>query len=214
MKITKYGHACILVETGDAHILVDPGMWNTPPQADVIDAILITHEHQDHCDVDQVKALIAKHGGVRIITHAAVGKNLSEAGITPELLESGAGVDVKGVSVESYGTEHAHIYGGVSPCRNTGYLIGNELFVPGDALHDVPPQGVRILALPTGGAWMRLSEAIDYAKAVKPKTVFPVHDAMYIEEYRKGLVTRLVGGMLEPEGIAFVDMPPGSSHEF
>lgn len=213
MKITKYGHACILAEINGAHILVDPGMWNPLPNADTIDAILITHEHQDHCDMGQLKALITTHPGVRVITHAAVAKKLEEEGIAPESIEPGATIDVKGVAIESYGTEHAHIYQ-TSPCRNTGYLIGGELFVTGDAIHDIPPKKVRVLALPTGGPWMRLSEAIDYAKAIKPEIMFPVHDAMYIEDYRKMLIPRIVSGYLEADGIAFVDMPAGSSHEF
>jgi L-ascorbate metabolism protein UlaG (beta-lactamase superfamily) len=214
MKITKYSHACLLVEVNGVSIITDPGSWNKTPDATAIDAILITHEHGDHCDIGQIKEMLARCPNARIITHESVGKQLAEEGLKYEVIESGATIDVNGVSIQSFGTAHACIYGDVSPCRNTGYLINAELFAPGDALHDVPPQGVRVLALPTGGPWMRISEAIDYAKRVQPKIVFPIHDAMYIEEYRSGLMTRLVGGNLDAVGIKYTDLAPGETKEF
>jgi L-ascorbate metabolism protein UlaG (beta-lactamase superfamily) len=212
MKITKFGHACILVEVDGVKILLDPGDWNALPEMDSLDAILITHEHEDHFDIGQVKELVLTHPAVRIITHQVVGKILTESGITHELIESGESVDVNGVSVESCGTEHAVVYGSV-PCRNTGFFIAGQLFVPGDALHDVPSKPVRVLALPTGGPWMKLSEAIDYTKLVKPEIVFPIHDAMYIEGYLK-FVPAVMAGNLESTGIKFVDMVTGETKEF
>ncbi len=149
-----------------------------------------------------------------VITHAAVAAKLAEADIAHVTIEPGAVVDVNGVSVESFGTEHAIVYGSVSPCRNTGYLLAEKLFAPGDALHDIPNKPVEILALPCGGPWMRLSEAIDYAKKLSPKSVFPIHDAIYTEEYRSDLIPRIVGGNLESAGISFTDLAPGGSAEF
>lgn len=213
MNITRYAHSCLLVEVKEVSVLTDPGSWNKTPQVEKLDAILITHEHPDHFDIGQIQELLAKHPSARVITHEAVGKMLGEAGVKYELIEDGGVVDVNGVSVKSFGDKHAVVYGS-SPCRNTGYLINGELFAPGDALHDVPPVGVRILALPTGGPWMKMAEAIDYAKSVKPQVAFPIHDAMYTEEYRDGLVPRIVGGNLESAGITFVNLAPGGSQEF
>lgn len=213
MKITKYGHSCLLVEEAGARIITDPGMWNPVPEAEHIDAVLVTHEHQDHCDLAQLAAILAKNPSARVITHAAVAKILRDAGIPSEAIEPGQPVMVNGVSVESFGTEHAVIYG-ASPCRNTGYLIAGKLFAPGDALHGVPSQAAEVLALPTGGPWMKISEAIDYAKKIRPKAVFPIHDAMYTDEYARAVGPRWIGGMLAGEGIEFRDLSPGSTAEF
>jgi len=184
------------------------------PDADNIDAIVISHEHADHCDIGQIRTLLEKNPSAQVITHEAVGTLLKEADIPHTLIEDGETITIKGVEIQSHGSKHATFYGDVPPCRNTGYLIGRELFMPGDALHDIPTTPPRILALPCGGPWMRLSEAIDYAKKLKPKVVFPIHDAIYIEEFRGDLIPRIVGGNLEAAGIQFIDMAPMSSHDY
>jgi L-ascorbate metabolism protein UlaG (beta-lactamase superfamily) len=213
MTITKYGHACLLVGVNGVKILVDPGNWNPVPQDTGIHALLVTHEHQDHMDIAQIKEVMARNPVMHVITHAEAGAKLAAEGIEYEPIEPGQIIDVDGVPIESIGTEHAAIYG-TSPCRNTGFLINNELFVTGDAVHDVPNKPVRVLALPTGGPWMKIAEAIDYAKAVKPAIAFPVHDAMYIESYQRGLTPRLAEAHLASEGIRFIDMPAGATLEF
>lgn len=207
MKITKYGHACLLVEEAGVRILIDPGVWNPLPDTENIDAILITHEHQDHIDMEQVRSILAGSPNASTVTHAGVGKLLEEAGIPYLPVAEGQSVEIKGVVVQSFGNDHAIIYGDRPPCQNTGFLIAGRLFVPGDALHDMPEASVEILALPTGGPWMKLSEAIDYAKKIGPRTVFPVHDAMYAEDYARGLVPRLLGSNLP--GVDVRDLPAG-----
>jgi L-ascorbate metabolism protein UlaG (beta-lactamase superfamily) len=213
MRITKFAHSCLLIEEGNARIVTDPGNWNETPAVDSIDAILITHEHQDHFNIAQVKELLTRSPGAVVITHAAVGALLTEAKVPFTLIEEGTKVELKGVLIESFGHEHAVVYGS-SPCRNTGFLIAERLFVPGDALHDVPGKSVEILALPTGGPWMKFAEAIDYAKRLSPRVVFPIHDAMYIDDYKHGFVPMYVGGRLSESGIEFRDMADGATEEF
>jgi L-ascorbate metabolism protein UlaG (beta-lactamase superfamily) len=59
MKITKYGHCCLLVEDNGVVILTDPGNYNELPVViPTIDALLITHEHADHCHVESLKKII------------------------------------------------------------------------------------------------------------------------------------------------------------
>lgn len=212
MKVTKFAHSCILVEEQGTAILMDPGSWNAEPTLSALDAILITHEHGDHCDTAQIASLLSKHPGARVITHAAVQKVLEEKGITAEPIEPGQMIDMKGVTIESSGTDHAVIYGS-SPCRNTGFLIAERLFAPGDALHDIPSKPVEVLALPTGGPWMKIAEAIDYAKKLAPKVVFPIHDAMYIDMYQRAVGSNWIGAMLKGDGIEFRDLPAGASLE-
>lgn len=209
MQITKYGHACLLIEEEGAKILIDPGIFNATPDVEGLDAILITHEHQDHCDVSQIQQILAKNPGAIIYTHEGAGKTLGEADIPYMLIEHGQTVMVKGVPVTSCGTEHAVIYKSM-PCQNTGFMIADKFFFPGDSFV-LPERKVEILALPAGGPWMKLAEAIDYTKKVKPKYIIPVHDAMHIPAYRTGVVQRFLSNIPD---VVYQHMDEGSVEEF
>lgn len=217
MNITKFGHSCLLVEENNTRILIDPGTWSEGhTELENLDAIFITHEHQDHCDIPSLQILMQKNFGLKIYTNDHVGKKLEEAGILYELFEDGrkeilpAGRQgVKGIEVEAFGRDHAVIYQS-SPCHNVGYLFGNRLFHPGDSF-TVPSKPVEILALPVCGSWMKLSECIDYAKVVKPKIVFPIHEAMLKEP---GNYHSRPMSLLTPDGIDFKVLELGQEYTF
>lgn len=178
MKITKFGHSCLLVEEGEARLLFDPGSYATIPSGlKNLDAILITHEHQDHISLGTLKIILTDNPGVRILTNEGVGVQLRGAGITYEALVDGQSVVIKGISIEAFGRDHTTIYPGLPRVDNTGYLINKKLYHPGDALF-VPPVPVSVLALPVVAPWSKISEVIDYAKEVHPGIAFPIHDGM------------------------------------
>jgi len=209
MKITKFGHACFLIEEGNARILLDPGSFSTVPKLPDLSAVLVTHEHFDHLDVEVIRRLRLENEAVQIITHAGVGTKLIEAGIAYTEIQDGEEIDVAGVTVRSFGVDHAPIYGPV-PCQNTGFMVADRFFYPGDAFV-VPPTRVEILALPTGAPWMKLAEAIDYAKQVDPKVIIPAHDALYIAEFREGPIQRTITANV---AIPYRQMSEGSVEEF
>ena len=214
MKIKKYGHSCLLIEEGTLRVLTDPGSWNVFPDEENIDAILITHEHGDHLDIEQLRTILQKNPEAKVISHTSVGKVLEESNIPYTGISDGESISIKEVSIESFGTKHACFYEDMPNMQNTGYLIAEKLFITGDALHDIPSRPIEILALPCGGPWMRLSEGIEYAKKLNPKIVFPVHDAMYIQKYRDNIIPNVVGKTLEAAGMEFRDMAVGSVEEF
>ena len=41
-----------------------------------------------------------------------------------------------------------------------------------------------VLALPAGAPWMKLSEGVDFLRAVKPRLAFPIHEAVVAEAAR------------------------------
>ena len=212
MKITKYGHCCLLIEEKGLRILTDPGSYSSGFEHLKVDAVLITHEHQDHLHIESLKKLITnkKDKGLVIITNKGVGKQL-EANNIPyyQLLEDGNKMDFKGISIEAIGHDHAVMYKTV-PCINTGFLIANRLFYPGDSLHN-PKKPVEILALPVAGPWMKLSEAIDYALELKPKIAFPVHEGILKQP---GSVHRIQATILEQNGIKFQILEESKEYEF
>lgn len=212
MKITKFGHCCFTIEESGVKLLTDPGSFTTEQNdATGIDTILITHEHADHYHLDSVKALLKNNPGAVIVTNQAVGALLQKEGIAHTQVGEGESIDIKGISIQGFGHEHAKIYETYGQVENTGYLIQKKLYFPGDALHN-PGQAVEVLALPVYGPWMKISEAIDYAKAMKPKMVFNMHDTPVKEGMNFGV--RIASHFLPLAGIEFVAMADGETKEF
>lgn len=213
MKIKKLGHCCLLIEEKGLRILTDPGSYSTG-QNDItnIDVVLITHEHADHLHVDSLRQVLLNNPQAQIITNKGVGAILDKESIQYALIEEGQNITVKDILIEGCGKDHEHIYESMGLVENTGYFVDNKLFYPGDAFYEVN-KAVDILALPVAGPWMQLSDAIDYAKKIKPRICFPVHDGM-LKEDRIGSAHKFPEAVLNPLGIEFVAMKEGDSKEF
>jgi len=176
MKITKLGHSCLLVEESGVQILFDPGNYTTEQnKLSGLDAIIITQTHADHFDMESVKAIRVHNPMTRIITNSEVAAKLKVEGIDADVVEDGQQTAVNGVSIEAFGKDHAPIHPVVPAIVNTGYMIAGRFYNPGDG-YFVPPEPVEILALPVGGPWVKISEAVDFAEKVKPQVCFPIHD--------------------------------------
>ncbi|MBI5732347.1 MBL fold metallo-hydrolase [Candidatus Jorgensenbacteria bacterium] len=212
MKITKLGHCCLVIEEGNLRILTDPGLYTIQEQNNVknIDVILITHEHQDHLHIESLKIVLGNNPGVKIFSNKGVGKILEKDAIAYELLEHGQKKIVKGVEIEGFGELHAEIYRTLTSVDNTGYLVANKFFYPGDSFYK-PGREVEILALPVGGPWLKISESVDYALDIKPKICFPVHEAML---KLPGVAHRIPSELLSKAGINFFVPENGKEFSF
>ncbi|MBI4175068.1 MBL fold metallo-hydrolase [Candidatus Berkelbacteria bacterium] len=211
MRITKYGHSCLLVEEGNGRLLFDPGSYSEVP-ADLtdLDAIFVTHEHPDHCDVELIKRLHNLNPAAPIVSNPAVCKLLGEQNLPATLLSNGQKVIIKDVAIEGFGDHHTPIHSSIPPIRNIGFMVAGRLFHPGDRFID-PQRPIDILALPVAGPWLRLDEAIDYALALKPKQAFPFHEGNL---KNSGSVHRIPGTILIPQGITWTVIEAGTPHEF
>ncbi|HUO56003.1 MAG TPA: MBL fold metallo-hydrolase, partial [Candidatus Paceibacterota bacterium] len=185
MKITKIGHCCLLLEDGGRKIMTDPGSYTIDAQEKITDisVILITHEHQDHFHIDSVKKLLETNPGVTIVTNAAVGKILESENIAYTKVGDGEKSEVATCIIEGFGKDHAPIYSDMGKVENTGYLVNNRFYFPGDNFHN-PGKKVDILALPVAAPWLKISETIDFAKEIKARIAFGVHDGMIIPSSR------------------------------
>ena len=211
MKIIKFGHCCMLVEVNGLRIITDPGSYSTG-QNDVkdIDVVLITHDHIDHLHVESLKNLIKNNPKVRVFTNQGTASALEKEGITFEVLGHGENITMESVLIEGLGEFHAEMYKTIPLSPNTGYFIADKLFYPGDAF-TIPGKPVEVLAVPVAGPWMKLSEGIEYAIAVKPKKCFPVHDGILKSV---GSTDRIPGQILLPLGIEFTPLELGKEYEF
>jgi L-ascorbate metabolism protein UlaG (beta-lactamase superfamily) len=177
MRIEKIGHSCLLVETGDARLLIDPGnvagAWD---QLDGLTGILLTHQHPDHYDAQRFTALVQRNPDAQIVADEGTAPLLTGRGLSVTTVRDGDTVEVSGVSIGVRGRTHEVIHPDIPVIPNVGYVIG-ELFHPGDAFTP-PPAGVRVLAAPMVAPWSKIAETVAYLRAAAVPVVVPVHDAV------------------------------------
>ncbi|WP_018347974.1 MBL fold metallo-hydrolase [Longispora albida] len=169
MQLTKYTHACVRIEHDGGILVVDPGEWSEDEAVRGADAILVTHEHNDHFHPDRIR-------GLDIPIYAPEGSDLDGVPFTP--LTAGQKIELTGLEIEAIGGRHALTYEDLPQCANLGYVIdGGRVYHPGDALY-VPEQPIETLLVPVMAPWLKLGEAIDFVRGCKPARAFPIHDAM------------------------------------
>ena len=111
MKITKFGHCCLLIEEQALRILTDPGSYSTGQEtAKNIDVILITHEHQDHLHIDSLKNVLKNNPQAKVITNKGVAILLDKEKIEYSLVEDTQSITEKNVLIEGFGQKHAVMY--------------------------------------------------------------------------------------------------------
>ncbi len=210
MKITKLWHCCLLVETKGKRLLTDPGCFTVEAHTKLenIDAVLFTHEHSDHYHLDSLRTLLEKNPEVQIFANTSVAELLTQENISHITIQNWETVDFEGIILTGYGVQHAEIHSSLPYSANTGFMFENRFFYPWDAYTD-PGCPVEILALPVSGPWVKIGEAIDYALKLKPKVAFPVHD-----HFRYGWSHMAPSKILPENGIEFIPMVEGDSHEF
>ena len=177
MRITKYGHACLLVEEGTARLLFDPGMFSTGyEQLTGLTAVLITHQHPDHVDLEKLPALLERNPEAVLHADDGTAAQLADRGLPVRPVHDGDVLDL-GTRVRVVGRDHAEIHPDVPVIPNTGYLVAERFLHPGDAL-TVPDAEVEVLGLPTAAPWLKAAEAVDYLRAVRPRVAVPIHEAL------------------------------------
>ena len=89
--------------------------------------------------------------------------------------------------------------------------MDGALLHPGDSFPALP-DGVEVdtLLLPVSAPWMKISEAVEYVRAVAPRRAVPIHDAILSPEGRS-----VVDGMmpnLVPDGTEYLRCGRGDPH--
>ena len=148
--------------------------YRTLPKADVI---LITHEHYDHLDKEAIMQISTPN------TVLYCTKPTHEILHLGNILHNGEKVsyliDIEAVS--SYNTsEGREIYHPKG--RDNGYVItlgGSRIYIPGDC-EDMPEMAelkdIDVAFLPINQPYtMTVAQAINAAKIIKPKILYPIH---------------------------------------
>lgn len=197
LKVTKYGHSCVLVETEERVALFDPGVWSDldVDSLERVDRILITHIHADHYKPELVKAVVAKFPEAKIVAHESIQKQMKEDGIEATMKD--------GTKCSCYfEAEHEAIpVPGAGVPHNNGFHFQDVFTTPGDS-HSFS-ETKKVLALPIIAPWGSTTEAVNLALELKPEYVLPIHDWHYHE---KGLtwLYGLLEKSFEGSGIKFL----------
>ncbi len=201
MKITKYEHACFVVEENGESLVVDPGGWTTDLVIpDNVVGVIITHEHADHLNKDYLKVITDGNPDATVIAHERIISQVSEFRSKPVVANEG--LKVGHFELEFFGGQHATIADSIPLVPNLGVLINGRLYYPGDSFALPTDRQVEVLALPVAAPWMKISEAMDFLTNVKPKLVFPTHDAI-LSDTGKALADRLMPPIAEKAGAEY-----------
>jgi L-ascorbate metabolism protein UlaG (beta-lactamase superfamily) len=166
MKVKWLGHACFLLTSDDGvRVLTDPytsGAFglNYGPPAETADVVTVSHEHDDHNNVADVKG-------------------------NPEIVRGPGMHKAKGVEIRGVATSHDEV-SGAKRGKNTVFcftLDGVRVCHLGDLGHELSKQTlseigpVDVLLTPVGGDPFTIGAAIanDIADAVRPAIVIPMH---------------------------------------
>ena len=182
LKITFIGHGTLMFEFGGEVIHVDPvareADYTKFPKAT---AILITHEHGDHFDLDTVKVLSTEETAV-VLTETCAKQ--FEQGI---VLRNGDVETVKGLRVEAvpaYNLVHMRTPGNPFHPKGVGngYIISfgdKRVYVAGDT-ENMPEmkqlKAIDIAFLPMNLPYTMTPEMVaDAARAFRPAILYPYH---------------------------------------
>jgi len=152
MKLTKYEHACFTVEKDGQVLVVDPGNFTTDfiaPEGVV--GVIITHEHGDHFDHEQLAAIIDKNPDAVIVAHQTIIDRIEV--FQTKSVTTGDSVHIGEFSLEFFGGHHATIHPDIPPIANLGVMINELLYYPGDSFVQ-PEKPVDVIALPVAAPWL------------------------------------------------------------
>lgn len=202
----------MLLETGSARLLFDPGTFSTGYEvARDLAAVLITHQHPDHLDVEKLPVLMGANPQATLVVDEGSAPVVRELGLAATVLRAGEHLAIGGSNVHVAGGRHAVIHEDIPVIPNNGYVVDHGAFYhPGDALV-VPEQEVDVLGVPTAAPWMKASEAVEFLRAVHPRVAMPIHEAILAEAG-----SSLYFGLLErlgPEGTPLTVPPRGELTE-
>ena len=208
MRITKFGHSCVRLSAGGRDLVIDPGGWSEREALDGVAAVLITHEHPDHWNVEHLRATDAP-----VWTIGAVADRIREA--DPAVAERvtvvrpGEELTIEGYDVRVVGELHAVIHPELPRFDNSGYVLtaeGEAVYHPGDSF-ELPGQLVDVFCAPVCAPWAKMSEVVDLARGVAAPRTLGIHDKIY-SDFGLAIADDRFKAFLEQQGCSYVR--PGS----
>jgi L-ascorbate metabolism protein UlaG (beta-lactamase superfamily) len=195
------GHASFRLD-GSKRIYFDP--YQLPQNSPRADIICITHEHFDHCSLDDI-ALITTMDTV-IISDKAAARKLQNAKVLcreVRFLSPGDNIEIGNIKISAVASYNTNKQFHTKDSHKLGFIVtidGVKIYHAGDT--DLIPEMKNyfcdIALLPVGGTYtMTPDEAAQAALIIKPKLVIPMHygsivgsdtDAKRLQDLLKGKI--------------------------
>jgi len=195
------GHASFRLDSSKT-IYFDP--WKLPPGPKKADFIFITHEHFDHCSLDDIELISTKD--TVIVASEAAAKQLESARPVCKEIKSllpGDNIEIAGIKVSAASSYNLNKQFHTKASRKLGFIVdidGVKIYDAGDT--DLIPEMKKyicdIALLPVSGTYvMTANEAAEAALIIKPKVAIPMHygdiigtenDAIRFQDLLKGKV--------------------------
>jgi L-ascorbate metabolism protein UlaG (beta-lactamase superfamily) len=182
LKIYFFGHVSLMLEYNGKIIHVDPfsqmADYNLLPKAD---AILITHQHRDHCDLDAIKPILKDNTDIVLNAKAFEIVGLGQA------LKNGETAKIIGIPVEAtpaYNLVHKRDNGAPFHPKGegNGYILtfgDKRIYIAGDTENFPEMRAIRnidVAFLPINLPFtMTAQMAKDAALMIQPKVIYPYH---------------------------------------
>jgi len=187
MKIAKYLHSCLIFELDGYKLLFDPGKFCfaegdvQPEMFSDVNAIIITHIHPDHLDVDNLKKII-KLSDAPIYTTAQVGEVLQKQDIAHNIWQDGTH-QLGPFKLQAITVKHAIIMDNPLP-QMLGFVINDKVLHPVDSMEDelLRYKGIELLIMVTMAPFANEIMISTFADKLQPKQILPVHDG-YAKEF-------------------------------
>ncbi len=198
MKLTWLGHDGFRIEDGQV-IYIDPYEIKGGAEADLV---LISHEHDDHCSIDDLKKVVTSK--TVLVAHAQSKNKLSKLPAKElKIVKPGDKLALGSVTVEAvpaYNTNKFREPGKLFHPKEDGKLgfivtvKGVRIYHAADTDHITEMKGMMpdIALLPVSGTYvMTAKEAAEAAASIKPKVAVPMHYASIVgsakdaEEFKK-----------------------------
>lgn len=170
MKITKYEHACFIVEEQGHQLVVDPGVFTQLPDSVQADGLVVTHVHDDHITTENEAKLRTANPNLKFFSTEEVAQKFSNA----KQAKSSEAHTVGPFKLEFFGETHQEVHPDHPAAQNVGVLINDTMYYPGDSF-TIPSKLVEVLLVPAAAPWMKTAEAMDFIVTIKPKVVIPTH---------------------------------------
>lgn len=210
MKITKYEHACVVIEDRGVRLVIDPGVFTTSLEdLTNICAVVVTHAHPDHFDPILLDKIISQNPNACIYTTQEVALKVGNKKY--RVVREGMSEDDNIFHIEFFGGKHAVIRPDIPQIENIGVLVNDTFYYPGDSFA-IPDKRVNVLAVPAIAPWMKISEATEFISSVGATTVFPTHNAL-LSDIGNQIYNPHLQSAAKAAGGEYVVITPGQSVE-